>query len=276
VEKGSPAAGLTVLVTGATGGIGLAAAGLLSRQGATVLVGGRDPGRTAAAVEAVAREGGRAEPFLADLAVLAEVRAAAARLLAVHPRIDVLVNNAAVVSWRRVVTVEGHERTWATNVLAPALLSRLLAPALLASPAPRIVNVVSEAHRRARMNWEDPELRRGYGPWRSYAQSKLALVLLTREQARREPGIAANAVHPGMIATPMWRIVPWPASLLLRRRLAPVEKGTEPIVRLATDPALEGVTGRYFFRWREAEPSVAARDDAAAARLWEFVEVAIS
>ncbi len=266
------AAGLTILVTGATGGIGLETARLLARQGATVLVGGRDEGRVRAAVETVGREGGRAEPFLADLARLQDVRAAAARLLGAHPRLDVLVNNAGVATWKRLVTDEGRERTWATNVLAPALLSRLLAPALLAAPRPRIVNVVSEAHRSGRIAWEDPELRRGYGAWRAYAQSKLALVLLTREQARREARIAANAVHPGMIGTAIWRVVPWPGSLLLDWLLPPAEKGAAPVARLAGDPALDGVTGRYFFRWKEREPSADARDDAAAKRLWELVE----
>jgi NAD(P)-dependent dehydrogenase (short-subunit alcohol dehydrogenase family) len=269
---GASAAGLTILVTGATGGIGLEAAKMLSRQGATVLVGGRDEGRVRAAVEAVGREGGRAEPFLADVARLAEVRAAAARLLEAHPRLDVLVNNAGVASRKRVVTEEGRERTWATNVLAPALLTRLLAPALLAAPRPRIVNVASHAHRSGRIAWDDPGLRRGYGAWRAYAQSKLALVLLTREQARREPRIAANAIHPGAIGTAIWRVVPWPGSLVLDRFLPPPEKGAEPVARLASDPALDGVTGRYFFRWKEEEPSAAARDDAAAARLWELVQ----
>jgi NAD(P)-dependent dehydrogenase (short-subunit alcohol dehydrogenase family) len=269
------AADLTVLVTGATGGIGLAAARMLARQGATVLVGGRDEGRTRAAVEAVAREGGRAEPFLADLVNPGEVRAAAARLLAAHPRLDVLVNNAGVAPRRRTVGTEGYERTWATNVLAPALLSRLLAPALLAAPRPRIVNVGSESYRIGRIPWEDLERNRHYGGFRAYAQSKLAILLLTREQARREPRIAANVVHPGAIATDIWRDVPRIGRILLERILPPPEKGAGPVVRLATDPVLDGVTGRYFFRWREVEPTPAGRDDAAAARLWDLVERAI-
>lgn len=276
VEVDVPSNPLTVLVTGATGGIGLAVARQLSARGATVLVGGRDPERTRAAVEAVAREGGRAEPFLADLGVLAETRAAAARLLERHPRLDVLVNNAGVVSWRRRVTPEGHERTWATNVLAPALLTRLLAPALLAAPAPRVVNVGSEAHRRARLAWDDLELSRGYGPWRAYARSKLALLLHSRDQARREPRIAVNVVHPGLVATPIWRVIPWPLRPLALRRFAPPGKGAEPVVRVAVDPALAGVTGRYFFRWKEVEPSAEARDDAAAERLRDAVERALA
>ena len=101
-----------------------------------------------------------------------------------------------------------------------------------------------------------------YGGLAAYAQSKLALLLLTREQARREPRVAANVVHPGAIATGIWRDVPWPFRALLDRLLPPPEKGAGPVVRLAVDPALDGVTGRYFLRWKEAEPSPAARDDA--------------
>jgi NAD(P)-dependent dehydrogenase (short-subunit alcohol dehydrogenase family) len=135
-----------------------------------------------------------------------------------------------------------------------------------------VVNVSSEAHRSGRLRWDDLELRRGYGAWTAYAQSKLALVLLTRELARREPGVAANAIHPGAIATGIWRGLPWIGRAVVERLLPPPEKGARPVVRLATDPALAGVSGRYFNRYRDEAPSAAARDDAAAARLWEVVE----
>ena len=266
----------TVLVTGATSGIGLEAARQLARQGLRVFVGGRDAARVQAIVDELVGAGGRAEPFVADLARLASVREGAARFLAAHPRLDVLVNNAGIAPRHREVTDEGHERTWATNVLAPVLLARLLAPALLAAPRPRVVNVGSEAHRRGRLNWDDLELVHGYGAWRAYSQSKLALLLLTREQARREPRIAANVVHPGTIATAIWRGAPWLARVVLDRLLPPPEKGAGPVVRLAIDPVLDGVTGKYFNRYREAKPSAAGRDDAAAARLWDLVARAIA
>jgi retinol dehydrogenase-12 len=262
----------TVLVTGATGGIGLEAARLLAKQGAFVGVGARDASRGQAVVDEIVRGGGRAELFLADVSRLASVREAAARFAAAHPRIDVLVNNAGVAPRTRAVTDEGHEVTWATNVLAPFLLTRLLLGALRAAPRPRVINVGSEAHRSGRLQWDDLELARGYGGWRAYAQSKLALVLLTRELARREPGIAANVLHPGAIATGIWRDLPWIGRLVVDRLLPAPEKGAGPVVRLATDPALDGVSGRYFVRWREGEPSVAARDDAAATRLWDVLD----
>lgn len=267
-----PAAGRTILVTGATSGIGLEVARILAGHGARVIVGARHRERGEGLVRELRQAGGRAELFHADLSRLASVREAAARLLDAQPRLDAIVNNAAVAPRRRAVTDEGHEVTWATNVLAPHLLGRLLAPALRAAARPRIVNVGSAAHRSGRIAWDDPDLARGYGGWRAYAQSKLALVLLTREQARREPAVAVNVVHPGAIATAIWRDVPWPGRALLDRLLPPPEKGAGPVVRLALDPALDGVTGRYFDRWREAQPSAAGRDHAAAARLWELVD----
>jgi len=263
-------AGRTILITGATRGIGLEAARTLARKGALVVIGARDAARGQAVVDEIARAGGKAELFLADVSLLASLREAAARFAATHPRLDVLVNNAGVASRRRKLTDEGHELTWATNVLAPFLLTRLLIGPLRSAPRPRVVNVGSQAHRSGRIIWDDLELSKSYGSWRAYSQSKLALLLLTREWARREPGLSVNVVHPGAIATGIWRDLPWIGRILVDAVLPNPEKGAGPLVRLATDPALDGVTGRYFSRYREDTPSKAGRDDAAAARLWEI------
>jgi NAD(P)-dependent dehydrogenase (short-subunit alcohol dehydrogenase family) len=267
-----PLAGRIVLVTGATSGIGLETARALAQQGARVAVGARDATRGQRVVDELVRAGGRAELFLADVSRLASVREAVGRFAAAHPALDVLVNNAGIAPPKRLVTDEGHEVTWATNVLAPVLLARLLAgPLRAASSRPRVVNVGSEGHRAGRLAWDDLELARGYGAWKAYTQSKLALLLLTRELARREPGIDVNVLHPGAIATAIWRGAPAPLRAILGLVLPAPAKGAAPVVRLAADPTLAGVTGRYFDRLREVAPSAAGRDDAAAARLWEVV-----
>ena len=265
----------TILVTGATSGIGREAARALARQGDLVVVGARDAARGRAVVDAIAAGGGRAELVVLDLASFASTREAAALVLAAHPVIDVLVNNAGTAVRRREVTADRHERTWQTNYLGGFLLTRLLLPALRAARAPRVINVASEAHRSGRIDFANLELERGYGAYRAYANTKLAQVLFTRELARREAGIVVDAVHPGVIATGIWRPAPAWLRGLARIFFASPEKGAAPVVRLATDPALDGVTGRYFDRFREATPSEAARNDADARRLWEISEKAV-
>jgi NAD(P)-dependent dehydrogenase (short-subunit alcohol dehydrogenase family) len=124
------------------------------------------------------------------------------------------------------------------------------------------------------MDWDNLELERGYGGFKAYANTKLAQVLFTRELARREPGISVNSVHPGAIATGIWRAAPKFAQGILGLVLPPPEKGARPVVRLASSPDLDGITGRYFNKLREADPAPAATNDADAARLWEIAEKA--
>jgi NAD(P)-dependent dehydrogenase (short-subunit alcohol dehydrogenase family) len=262
------------LVTGATAGIGLETARAIARSGFSVLVGARDESRGRAVVDELARAGGggTAELFLVDLASFASVRAAAERFLTSGRPLHVLVNNAGVVSPERRVTADGHELTWQTNFLSGFLLTRLLLPALKSAPGARVVNVSSRGHYNGRIEWDDPGLANGYSSLRAYAQSKLAQVLVTRELARREPSIAVNAVHPGAIGTKIWNAAPRPVAAVLKAVLPSAERGARPVVRLAIDPALEGVTGRYFNRTLEAPPSAAAQSDADAARLWALAE----
>jgi retinol dehydrogenase 12 len=268
--QSSSMSGKTVLVTGATSGIGLETARALAGMGAEVVVAARDPVRGQAVVDEIERNGGRGDLLAIDLSSFDSVREAARRLASAHPRLDVLVNNAGVAVARREVTADGHERTWQTNFLGGFLLTHLLLPALKAATAPRVVNVSSEGHRTGRLDWGNLELEKGYGPYQAYADSKLAQVLFTRELSRREPRVAVNALHPGAIATGIWRELPaalrWIPAVILK---SPT-KGAAPVIRLAAAPELDGVTGRYFDRFRDVEPSHAARNDADAARLWEI------
>jgi retinol dehydrogenase-12 len=266
--------GRTVLVTGATGGIGLETARALAKMGARVVIGARDAARGQAVVDEIARGGGRAELLEMDLASFASVRRASERFGGAHARLDVLVNNAGVAVRERRLTEDGHELTWQTNFLSHFLLTRLLMPVLRAAQKSRIVNVSSEGHRSGRLDWDNLELERDFGGFRAYANTKLAQICFTRELARREPSVAANALHPGAIATGIWRAAPAPARWLLGLVLPSAEKGARPVVRLAAAPELDGVTGRYFIKMREAQPSAPAANDADAARLWTVAEEA--
>lgn len=267
--------GRTVVVTGATGGIGLETALGLARQGASVALTARDAVRgvaARAAVEAVAGPG-RAVLFVADLSSLAEVRRLAADLTAQLPRLDVLVHNAGAMHATRKVTPDGLELTFAANHLAPWLLTRLLWPRLVEARA-RVVTVASEAHRIAPLDLEDLQSERAYSAWTAYGRSKLCNVLFAAELARRAAGtgVTSNSLHPGVVATGFGRNDGGLNRLfftLARPFLLSAEKGARTTIHVASAPSLAGVTGRYFKASREATPSAAARDEAAARALWD-------
>jgi retinol dehydrogenase-12 len=266
----------TVLVTGATSGIGLATARALAKAGAHVVVGARDAARGERTVEELCAGGETAELLQIDLASFDSVRRAAERLSRGRRGLDVLINNAGVVSPVRRVTGDGHELTWQTNFLSAFLLTRLLIPRLLSGHGPRVVNLSSEAHRSGAIPWDDLELSRGYGRLKAYSQSKLALILFTRELALREPGLSVNALHPGAISTNIWKAAGKPLEWLFKAILPSAEKGARPVVRLAISGEVEGLTGRYFDRFRETEPAPAARNEADATRLWTLAVEATS
>jgi NAD(P)-dependent dehydrogenase (short-subunit alcohol dehydrogenase family) len=269
--------GKICVVTGATSGIGKAAATALARQGATVVLVGRDRGRT----EAVAAEIGSVsvpapQPEIADLASLEQVRGLAGRLARLE-RIDVLVNNAGQVLGERRITPDGFEHVFAVNHLAPFLLTNLLLPKLTACAPARVVTVTSDAHSAARLDLSDPNLERGWDSWRSYANSKLANILFTRELARRldGTGVTANCAHPGVVRTGFGRDARPLLKLgitIARPFMSSPERGADTIVYLASSPDLADQTGGYYVKRQRREPSAAARDDAAARQLWELSE----
>jgi NAD(P)-dependent dehydrogenase (short-subunit alcohol dehydrogenase family) len=271
--------GRSVVVTGASAGIGVETARAFARWGADVTIVGRDRART----EAVARELGReaagtVHAELADFAVLAEVRALASRLVARLPRLDVLVNNAGLWLTRPETTVDGHEKTFAVNHLAPFLLTNLLLDALRAAPEARIVNVSSRLHDSA----PPPDVAALRAPARfrglsAYAASKLCNVLFSRELAERLRGgsVRSNAVHPGDVRTDVTRdhrVLAWLHRTVATPLLLSAEEGARTSVHVATSPLLAGTSGGYFVNCRPAPASPLAEDAALRRRLWDDTE----
>lgn len=275
--------GKTVIVTGANTGIGLETARALARLGAHVVMAARNQEKGLAAVAEVKRSTGNDAVELAvfDLASLSSVRKGAAELLERCGRIDVLVNNAGLVLGSRQTTRDGFEATFGINHLGPFLLTKLLLPRITETRGARIVNVSSRAHKRVRGIWFDDLMveRRPYIGFQVYCHSKLANVLFTRELARRleGTGVTANSLHPGVVATEFAALgdvglLHATVSRLLRPFMLTAEEGARTTVYCVTNPELSAVSGKYFADSREARPSRAACDEAAALRLWQRSE----
>lgn len=264
--------GKTVVITGASSGIGAEAAGRLAELGATVAVVGRSPEKTAAVAQ---RIGGRAH--LADYGRLDDVRRLAAELLAGYDRIDILANNAGAIFTSRTISADGHEMTFQVNHLAPFLLTNLLLERLAAAPGgARVISTGSNVYRHARLDLDDLDGTRGrYRGQQAYPASKLATILFTRELARRTQGtgITASAFHPGVVATDLGRGSPFfrlMGSWAGKAVLSTPRQGAEPLLHLATIADPQAVNGVYFSRLKPEEPaSRQARDPRAAEQLWE-------
>jgi NAD(P)-dependent dehydrogenase (short-subunit alcohol dehydrogenase family) len=274
-------AGKVTVVTGATGGIGRAVAEGLARRGATVVVVGRGPGRAEVVAREIAAVTGNPQVHpeqVADLAVRSEMFGLAGRLLAAQPRIDVLVNNAGGIFAHQEKTSDGLERTFALNVLAPFVLSRTLGPRMGAAGPARIIQIASAAHRGAQLDVEDLPAPRHYRAWRAYSRSKLALILLTREFARRWPAaqVTVNAVHPGFVRSGFAQNNPGWLARLVRLSAAiggiSAEAGADTPLYVATDPGLAAVTGQYFSHRRVAPGSRASQDLEVAQKLYELCD----
>jgi NAD(P)-dependent dehydrogenase (short-subunit alcohol dehydrogenase family) len=260
-----------ILVTGATDGLGRGVAERLAAGGATVLVHGRDDARGEATIRDIGDATGneRLRWYRADLASLADVRALAERVAAEEPRLDVLVNNAGIGTTlpgdgARQVSADGYELRFQVNYLAHYLLTRLLLPLLERSAPARIVNVSSAG--QAPIDFDDLMLERHYEGYLAYCRSKLAQIMFTVDLADELAGrgVTANALHPGTFM---------PTKIVTHAGvdpLTPLDQGVDATVGLATDPALDGVTGRYFDGRRESRPHAQAGDVAACRRLREL------
>ena len=268
--------GKTILITGATSGIGRVTARELADGGAGIVFVARNREKAEETREWIIREtGNRSVDFIiSDLSARDGVYSAADRFKSGHAGPDVLVNNAGAFFARRMESPDGIEMTFALNHLAPFLLTNLLLDSMKVLPRARIVTVSSHAHVGASMSFDDLEGRKRYRGWTAYGQSKLANLLFTFELARRLSGskVTANALHPGFVATGfgMNNGTLMKAAMGLAQRFGAItpEEGARTSVYLASSPEVEGVSGKYFVKCAIAEPSRAALDEEAARRLW--------
>jgi NAD(P)-dependent dehydrogenase (short-subunit alcohol dehydrogenase family) len=278
--------GKVVAVTGANAGIGKETAVGLARMGATIVMTSRDPERGAAALAEVRERTGsdKVELLALDLADLASVRAFASELLARYDRLDVLVDNAGLVMAKRTETTDGFETTFGVNHLGHFELTTLLLERLRASAPSRVIVLASDAHKFAfgGLKFDDLQTTRHYRGFLAYSRSKLANVYFTRELARRMSGtgVTVNAVHPGYVDsrfgkdgdTRLDSLMGIGAKLFA---ISP-EEGARTSIYLASSPDVEGATGAYWYKCTPAKMSKAARDDAAARRLWSESEALIN
>ena len=268
------------LITGANAGIGQQTALQLAQMGATVVMVARDPQRGEAARAAIAAATGntRVDLLQADFASPPSIRAMAAAFAARYDRLDVLVNNAGVYLTGREETADGLERTFAVNHLGYFMTTLLLWDALLAAESARIVNLSSDAHRQAKLNFDDLQNQGKYAGFRAYAQSKLANVLFTYELDRRrgDAPVTVNAVHPGFVASNFGRnnrgIVGLAMTRLVPLFAKSVAEGAATSVYLASSPEVAGVSGQYFANCRAVKSAPQSYDRAAAERLWAISE----
>ena len=268
--------GKTVVITGATSGIGKVAAETLAKMGARIVVVARDKSRgnaTVARLRSIA-PGIAHSLYFADLLHLSEVKRVAAEIAHREPPIDVLINNAGALFSARQTTDDGLERTFALNHMAYFVLTEGLLGRLLAAGGARIINTASEAHKNATLDFDDLQSTEGYGGRKAYSRSKLCNILFTRELARRlrGTGVTANCLHPGFVAT---RFADQSGGLISRLislakffAIAP-EKGAETIVYLATSREVPEITGQYFYKCRLTTPARSAQDDRSALVLWQ-------
>lgn len=275
------ASGKRVLITGATDGIGLAAAEALAKRGANLAIVARNGTKAERAVQRIKDAGGpgtSVDLLMADLASQVAVRGLAAEVLERYPRLDVLVNNAGAVYMKRRLGPDGIELTWALNHLAPFLLTALLLGRIQASAPARIVTTSSDAHKGAHIPFDDLNAERTYHGFGRYRQTKLANILFTSELARRlgaSSHVTANCFHPGLVSTGfnrnngVWMSLGMTAVRPFSRNPA---EGAETLVWLVDSPDVDDQRGLYFVDEKPVAPSSAALDGDAARRLWTCSE----
>jgi NAD(P)-dependent dehydrogenase (short-subunit alcohol dehydrogenase family) len=277
----SGVAGKRVVITGATGGIGLAAARRLAQLGANLTLVARSQERAERATATI--KAPAVDVLLADLSSQSSVRKLSESIRSRYSQVHVLINNAGAIYARRQLSEDGVELTWAVNHLAPFLLTTLLTDTLIASQPARIITTSSAAHYGAQIPFDDLRGDRSYAMFgfRRYGQTKLANILFTRALAQRlsGTGVTANCFHPGFVGTGFNHN----NGLLMRAAMAvghlfarSPDRGADTLVWLADSPEVSGISGAYFMDRREIRPSPIARDAAIADRLWQVSEAQTS
>ena len=269
------ASGKTMLVTGATNGIGRVTARELARLGAQVTILSRNAEKCARVAEEIRKDTGNPVEYLAaDLSTLAGIMQAAETFKNRRRRLDVLVNNAGGIFIRRTITSDGLEMTFALNHVAYFLLSGLLLDVLKQSSPARVVNVASGMHMGAHLDFDDLQNEKHYSGFRAYGRSKLANILFTYELARKleGSGVTVNCVHPGYVNTGLslnnGLIFGVFAGLSARLFGRKPEEGARTSIYLAASPEVQGVTGKYFADCKPVSSSLESYDTTAATRLW--------
>lgn len=270
--------GKTVLITGGNSGMGLATTVEMARRGAQVIMACRSRKRGEEALAEAKRQSGSPDItlMLCDLASFDSIRSFAEAFRSNYPVLDVLINNAGVVTLKRELTSDGYEMDLGVNHLGHFLLSNLLLDTLKAAEQGRIVVVASGAYKIGKLYLEDHTLSRGFNPAKAYARSKLANILFTRELAAhlQHTGVTVNAVHPGAVGTSIGvnRETGFgrPVLKLLSYFFLTPEQGADTAIYLATAPELRAVTGQYYYRRAIKELSPRAKDRAEAGRLWNW------
>ncbi|MET0195099.1 MAG: SDR family NAD(P)-dependent oxidoreductase [Hyphomicrobiaceae bacterium] len=276
IESLPSMAGKTCVITGATSGIGRAAAEALAAMGARIVMIARDERRGEAVLSHLRHRYPRAEHSIhyADLLSLADVKQVAADIAAAEPRIDVLLNNAGAMFARREITSAGFERSFALNHVAPFVLTHGLRESLFAAAPARVVNTAGCLNHLATLHLNDLSLEHRYDAFYAYAHAKLCCVMFTRELARRWAGrqVTVNCVHPGEVATSFGYksggLVPLAFAFIHLFGSSP-ETGARRLVQLASAREHAGTTGRYFYKEKLSRPNPQAEDDDNAARLWQ-------
>ncbi|MGC2419951.1 MAG: SDR family oxidoreductase [Candidatus Acidiferrales bacterium] len=276
--------GKTCIVTGANSGIGKETALGLARMGAHVVLVCRNAEKGRAALADIQRESGssKLDLLIADMSSMAAVRALTAQILEKYPRVDVLINNAGTAISKRRLSVDGIEMTIAGNHLGAFLLTLLLLDRLKASAPSRIVNVSSEAQRRARLDMDDIQFeRRKYSSLGAYGQSKVLMNACTFELARRlkGTGVTANCLHPGVVATNIWHSGEADQPLffkifvgIFKPLMIDSKKGAQVSLYLAASPDVAEVTGTYFVKSKPADYNPIERDPKVSAEIWQWSE----